>query len=40
VNHPYVATRDGQKFLIPVLLNPPGATPITMVPNWTSDLPR
>jgi hypothetical protein len=40
VNHPYVAARNGQRFLIPVLLNPPGTTPITMVLNWTAELPR
>ena len=40
VNHPYVVSRNGQRFLIPVLLNPPGTTPITMVLNWTADLPR
>ena len=40
VQHPYVASRNGQKFLVPVLLNPPGTTPITMVLNWTTALPR
>jgi Tol biopolymer transport system component len=37
-NHPYVVTRDGQRFLIPVVLNPPGATPITVVLNWPAKL--
>jgi len=39
-NHPYAVSRDGQRFLIPVILNQPGATPLTVVVNWPARLPQ
>jgi Tol biopolymer transport system component len=39
-NHPYDVDSDGDRFLIPVILNPPGAAPITVVLNWTARLRR
>ena len=36
--HPYAVSRDGQRFLVPVILNHPGATPITVVLNWMARL--
>ena len=35
---PYAVTRDGQRFLVPVALTPPGGTPITVVLNWPAML--
>ena len=37
-NHPYAVARAGQRFLIPVVLNPPGATPVSVVFNWPARL--
>ena len=37
-NKPYVVTRDGQRFLVPVAVNPPGAAPLTIVLNWPAKL--
>jgi Tol biopolymer transport system component len=34
----YDAAKDGQRFLIPVRLNPPGSAPITVVLNWPATL--
>lgn len=39
-NHPYAVASNGQRFLIPVPLNPPGPAPITVLLNWTARLKR
>jgi eukaryotic-like serine/threonine-protein kinase len=37
-NHPYDVTKDGQRFLIPVVSQPPGQQPLTVVTNWMARL--
>ena len=37
---PYTVSHDGQRFLIPVPADPPGAAPISVVMDWTERLPR
>ena len=39
-NNPYDVATNGQRFLIPVSREPPGARPITIVTNWTARLPK
>ena len=39
-NNPYDVATNGQRFLIPVSREPPGARPITFVTNWTARLPK
>jgi eukaryotic-like serine/threonine-protein kinase len=39
-NHPFAVTSDGNRFLIPVILNPAGAAPITVVLNWSARLSK
>ncbi|MCA1603382.1 MAG: hypothetical protein LC776_17665 [Acidobacteria bacterium] len=36
----YVATRDGQRFLVTSLLEESTSTPTVVVQNWTADLKR
>ena len=36
--HPYAVAKDGQRFLIPVAHETPGAMPITVVWNWPATL--
>ena len=38
-NHPYAVSGDGQRLLIPVTINPPGPTPVTVILNWPATLP-
>ena len=38
--HPYDVTKDGQRFLIPVLKEVPGFNSITVITNWTSRVPK
>jgi hypothetical protein len=37
-NNPYVITKDGQRFLMPVLIDPRNMFRITVAINWTSKL--
>ena len=37
---PYAVTAAGQRFLIPVAADPPGAAPISVVMDWPGRLPR
>jgi eukaryotic-like serine/threonine-protein kinase len=39
-NHPYAVAGDGQRFLIPVMLDAPELAPITAVLNWPARLHR
>jgi hypothetical protein len=36
----YVASRDGQKFLVNALTGDPSPMPITVVLNWTAGLKK
>ena len=37
---PYAVADRGQRFLIPVAVDPPDAVPINVVMDWTERLPR
>jgi hypothetical protein len=39
-NNPYVVTKDGQRFLMPVPVDPRNMFRITVAVNWTSRLPK
>ena len=39
-NLPYAVTADGQRFLVPVKVDPPGAAPITVVMDWLTRLAK
>jgi hypothetical protein len=39
-NFPFAAARDGQRFLIPVPVDPPTAAPITVVLDWPARLAK
>ena len=37
---PYAVAGDGQRFLIPMSVDPRGSPPITVLSNWQASLPR
>jgi hypothetical protein len=37
---PYAVAHDGQRFLMPVPIDPRGVPPITVVLNWQMKLPK
>ena len=40
IQHPFLPTRDGQRFLINAVIDKPTLPPVTVIINWPAALPR